>query len=275
MPLCSYSGSSIYYWAIYDFHETKPDGEHVADTICDETIDTPMRFRSPRNSLVYKTGQNVACTYFLSAPRHQFSRLQLRVDPVDFHKESDTCADSCMGNKALDRVEVVEEVGEENVTKACLSACQPPHTTTIISLTSNLRLSLFLVGATAPSLYYTRKPPLFTAEVSYLHPPICGPTYISAVDSGFLLFPILPKGEGTHYREVECLWDLDTRPEIPISLTIGTYIENWVICRCRKCEFVGRRLWTAQHSPCQGGWRGFPHRVRTNPRKDQGLIATC
>lgn len=200
----SYSGSSIYYWAIYDFHETKPDGEHVADTICDETIDTPMRFRSPRNSLVYKTGQNV-----------------LRVDPVDFHKESDTCADSCMGNKALDRVEVVEVVGEENVTKACLSACQPPHTTTIISLTSNLRLSLFLVGATAPSLYYTRKPPLFTAEVSYLHPPICGPTYISAVDSGFLLFPILPKGEGTHYREVECLWDLDTRPEIPISLTIG------------------------------------------------------
>ena len=186
-----------------------------------------MRFRSPRNSLVYKTGKNVACTYFLSAPTDQFSRLRLRVDPVDFNKETDTCADSCMGNKALDRVEVVEEAGKKNVTKACLSACQPPHTTTIISLSPNLRLSLFLVGATAPSLYYTRKPPLFTAAVSYLHPPICGPTSISAVDSGFLRFPILPEGEGARYRKVECLWDLDTLPDLPISLTIGTlYIEN-------------------------------------------------
>ena len=156
----------------------------------------------------------------------QFSRLRLRVDPVDFHKETDTCAASCVGNKALDRVEVMEVAGGGNVTKACLSACQPPHTTTIISLTPNLHLSLFLVGETAPSLYYTRKPPLFTAEVSYLHPPICGPTSISAVDSGFLLFPILPEGDGAHYREVECLWDLETRPENPISLTIGTHIKN-------------------------------------------------
>ena len=156
----------------------------------------------------------------------QFSRLRLRVDPVDFHKETDTCAASCVGNKALDRVEVMEVARGGNVTKACLSACQPPHTTTIISLTPNLHLSLFLVGETAPSLYYTRKPPLFTAEVSYLHPPICGPTSISAVDSGFLLFPILPEGDGAHYREVECLWDLETRPENPISLTIGTHIKN-------------------------------------------------
>lgn len=191
-------------------------------TICDERISTPMRFRSPRNSLVYKTGENVACTYFLSAPKDQFSRLKLRVDPVDFHKEADSCADSCKGNNMLDRVEVVEVVGKKNVTKACLSACQPPHTTTIISLEPNLRLSLFLVGETAPSLYYTRKPPLFTAAVSYLHPPICGPTIISAVDSGFILFPILAEGEGSQYRKVECLWDLDTLPEIPISLTIGT-----------------------------------------------------
>merc|ERR1712080_76473 len=28
-------------------------------------------------------------------------------------------------------------------------------------------------------------------------------------------------GDGAHYREIECLWDLETRPEIPISLTIG------------------------------------------------------
>ena len=182
-----------------------------------------MRFRSPRNSLVYKTGQNVACTYFLSAPRDQFSRLRLRVDPVDFHKGTGTCIDSCIGNKALDRVEVVEVAKEGNVTKACLSACQSPHTTTIVSLTPNLHLSLFLVGATAPSFYYTRKPPLFTAEVSHLHPPICGPTSISAGNTGFLLFPVLPEGDGAHYREVECLWDLNTRPEIPISLTIGSH----------------------------------------------------
>ena len=219
--LFSYSGSSIYYWAIYDFHETKPDGEHIAGSVCDERITTPMRFRSPRNSLVYKTGEDVACTYLLSAPADQFSRLKLRVDPVDFHKAEDTCADSCVGNEALDRVEVVEELARENFTKACLSSCQPPHTTTIISLGPSLRLSLFLVGASAPSLYYTRKPPLFTASVSYLHPPICGPTTISAADSGFLIFPILPEGEAAQHQGIECLWDLATQPEIPISLTIG------------------------------------------------------
>ena len=221
--LSSYSGSSIYYWAIYDFHETKPDGEHIAGSVCDERITAPMRFRSPRNSLVYKTGEDVACTYMLSAPADQFSRLKLRVDPVDFHKAEDTCAGSCVGNEALDRVEVVEELAEDNFTKACLSSCQPPHTTTIISLGPSLRLSLFLVGASAPSLYYTRKPPLFTASVSYLHPPICGPTTISAAaDSGFLIFPILPEGEAAQYRRVECLWDLATEPEMPISLTIGS-----------------------------------------------------
>ena len=77
-----------------------------------------MRFRSPRNSLVYKTGEDVACTYLLSAPADQFSRLKLRVDPVDFHKAEDNCSGSCVGNEALDRVEVVEELAKENFTKA-------------------------------------------------------------------------------------------------------------------------------------------------------------
>ena len=34
----SYSGSSIYYWAIYDFHESTSDGEKVIGTRCDETL---------------------------------------------------------------------------------------------------------------------------------------------------------------------------------------------------------------------------------------------
>ena len=34
----SYSGSSIYYWAIYDFHEASIDGDIVEDSICDQQL---------------------------------------------------------------------------------------------------------------------------------------------------------------------------------------------------------------------------------------------
>lgn len=217
----SYSGSSIYYWAVYSFHEARADGRRLEGSVCDEIIQQPGKFRSPRNTLVYKSGRDVACTYHLAAPAARFARLALRVDPVDFGRVSGSCERGCAGNTALDRVEVVEVVEGANVTHACLSGCQAPRPTTVTSLGPALTLTLHLVGATAPSLYYSRKPPLFTAALSYLHPPICGPTTLAGLVPGDLTFPHLTREAGQQYREVDCQWEVATRPGAALTLTIS------------------------------------------------------
>ena len=73
----SYSGSSLQYWAQYDFFDASTDGERVEGTLCDERIRAPSRgggrksFRSPRNSLVFKKNNGddgaIECRYDMSA----------------------------------------------------------------------------------------------------------------------------------------------------------------------------------------------------------------
>ena len=73
----SYSGSSLQYWAQYDFFDASTDGERVEGTLCDERIRAPSRgggrksFRSPRNSLVFKKNNGddgaIECRYDVSA----------------------------------------------------------------------------------------------------------------------------------------------------------------------------------------------------------------
>ena len=106
----SYSGSSLQYWAQYDFFDAATDGERVEGTECDERIRAPpgggrKSFRSPRNSLVFKReaaegdggdGGAIECRYDMSASDDQaeFSRLQLNVDRINMKKEGD-----CLGGE--------------------------------------------------------------------------------------------------------------------------------------------------------------------------------
>ena len=96
----SYSGSSLQYWAQYDFFDAATDGERVEGTLCDERIRAPSRgggrksFRSPRNSLVFKKNNGddgaIECQYDMSATdQAEFSRLQLNVDRINMKKEGD------------------------------------------------------------------------------------------------------------------------------------------------------------------------------------------
>jgi hypothetical protein len=56
----SYSGSSLQYWAQYDFFDTTTDGQRTKGTVCDEIVEAGAPdggktvFGSPRNTLIYK-----------------------------------------------------------------------------------------------------------------------------------------------------------------------------------------------------------------------------
>ena len=105
----SYSGSSIYYWAIYDFHEATSDGEKVLGTRCDETLtihNNPSgRFQSPRNTLIFKDPEHdVECTYHIVADPRIFSRISLKITDIKLKSKDEKC-NKCWQNSELDHLE--------------------------------------------------------------------------------------------------------------------------------------------------------------------------
>ncbi|XP_053988279.1 uncharacterized protein LOC128881351 [Hylaeus volcanicus] len=88
----SYSGSSLYYWAHYDFFNATRFGEPVVGTECDETFASwksrSGQLRSPLNTLVYKRSgdppADLSCTYTFVTDKRLFARVILTVDSVSF-----------------------------------------------------------------------------------------------------------------------------------------------------------------------------------------------
>ena len=87
----SYSGSSLYYWAHYDFFNNTRFGEAVPNSDCDELFyswkQSEGHFRSPLNTLVYKkssANQDIHCSYQFIANKRLFSRVLIKVQNVTF-----------------------------------------------------------------------------------------------------------------------------------------------------------------------------------------------
>ncbi|KAK3880591.1 hypothetical protein Pcinc_014912 [Petrolisthes cinctipes] len=89
----SYDGSSLYYWAQYDFFNNTHYGKPVEDTVCDEVFESFVRpegkFGSPLNTLLYKTEENVVCRYHFKAPRYQYRRILLTINSTNFKENED------------------------------------------------------------------------------------------------------------------------------------------------------------------------------------------
>ena len=219
----SYSGSSIYYWAIYDFHEALLDGERVQSTVCDELLDTSgnevKQFRSPRNTLVYKNAkEDISCRYFISANKDEYARVALEVKNINIKKTKGSCS-KCWGNTALDRIEIIDPSRSMNFTDSCYSSCSKNKPKIIFSQGTQLQLQLSVVQRSARSNYFKKKKPIFRAEYHLLHPPVCGPTQIPGKESGVISFPIL-KDKTINYTDVECLWDLSVQLNKPLVLSV-------------------------------------------------------
>ena len=93
-----FPGSSIYYWAIYDFHDARVSGVPVAGTACDEVLSGGEggTLRSPRNSLVFRHAPAPAlgpapiplvCRYSIRAEDSLHSRIALTLDKLNFKAE--------------------------------------------------------------------------------------------------------------------------------------------------------------------------------------------
>ncbi|KAG5871697.1 hypothetical protein JTB14_005059 [Gonioctena quinquepunctata] len=87
----SYSGSSLYYWAHYDFFNNSKLGETVPETMCDEVFASWKQIkgwlRSPLNTLIYKQSQNnddITCLYRFVTDRRLFARIILTITNVYF-----------------------------------------------------------------------------------------------------------------------------------------------------------------------------------------------
>lgn len=86
----SYSGSSLYYWAHYDFFNNTKYGEAVTNSLCDEVFYAWKRpngrIRSPLNTLIYKRtgGSDVRCQYRFVPEKRLFSRVVVEVMSITF-----------------------------------------------------------------------------------------------------------------------------------------------------------------------------------------------
>ncbi|XP_001946071.2 uncharacterized protein LOC100161930 [Acyrthosiphon pisum] len=94
----SYSGSSLYYWAHYDFFNDTKFGTAIPDTVCDEEFvswkPSSGYFRSPVNTLVYKRqgtvtdpdakSQPIICRYKFTTDVRLFARIVLRIESIKF-----------------------------------------------------------------------------------------------------------------------------------------------------------------------------------------------
>ncbi|XP_023332424.1 cubilin [Eurytemora carolleeae] len=216
--LGSYSGSSIYYWGVFDFHDTETNGEKVLNSRCDEDFTSNSgTIRSPINSLLFLNPRtDVKCKYRIRGNPTQYRRISLLLEYTKFPSTSKTCH-SCT-DKNVDHLEVL---GEGDVSSFCYSSCSNLNQSLeIISASSSLSLLLFISKATSTGNYFKKKPAIFQAHFSFLHHAVCGPTVIKADQSGFIKFPDVTKQRFPD-ENVYCIWDLVTVPLRNIQFQFG------------------------------------------------------
>ncbi|CAB0014019.1 unnamed protein product, partial [Nesidiocoris tenuis] len=87
----SYSGSSLYYWAHYDFFNNTKFGTAVPGSSCDEEFSSWKSvkgyLRSPMNTLVYKRPENsgpLTCRYTFVTDRRLYARVILTITSINF-----------------------------------------------------------------------------------------------------------------------------------------------------------------------------------------------
>ncbi|XP_058796323.1 cubilin [Phymastichus coffea] len=223
----SYSGSSLYYWAHYDFFNATTFGEPVAGTECDETFASwksqAGRLRSPLNTLLYKRPgdppADLACTYtFLTDPR-LYARVILRLEAVSFKEHPYASCGNCWDSRA-DRVIVHEPLAEKarapnaerGFCRCRLGRGEPALR--LLSRGERLELRFLVDGAHAATSYFKQPGALFEAEYEFVHSPLCGPAVLEPQTDGELEFPHY---EALNYaaptRSVKCIWELRANPE--------------------------------------------------------------
>ncbi|XP_066595789.1 uncharacterized protein [Prorops nasuta] len=226
----SYSGSSLYYWAHYDFFNNTKFGDPVPGTECDEKFPSwkfqSGRLRSPLNTLVYKRPgdppANLICTYSFITDKRLFARVILIVESVTLRNFKDRPYSQCghCWDSRVDRV-IIRESGPDAAKGHCL--CKLNNTKTaplrIVSRGEKLDLKLLVDGAHAASSYFKQSSALFEARYEFAHSPLCGPAILAAATDGEIEFPYYEAlGYITPPRTIKCIWELRVNRERDLYL---------------------------------------------------------
>lgn len=225
----SYSGSSLYYWAHYDFFNATRFGEPVAGTECDEVFASwkarSGRLRSPLNTLVYKRPgdppADLSCIYTLITDKRLYARVILTVESVSFkahpYAQCGHCWDS-RGDRLIIREPAVAFNGDQHLHQnyhqqqqqrqsyqqdtvngrghcICRSTIgtgpngDGKPVIRVVSRGEKLELKLLVDGTHAATSYFKQPAPLFEARYEFAHSPLCGPAILPATTDGEIEFP--------------------------------------------------------------------------------------
>ncbi|RXG58476.1 hypothetical protein Avbf_16806, partial [Armadillidium vulgare] len=208
----SYDGSSLYYWAQYDFFNNTHYGKPVEDTLCDELFESYVRpegkFGSPLNTLLYKTDEDVECKYHFKAPRYQYRRILVTINNTEFKHNDLECLD-CLTD-SVDKLLIRDPF--RNGTDVCIcNNWSHAHSlpATIVSNGPSLSLIMHVNHVHAMQNYFKSSEPIFEGTYKFIHSPICGPTVLPAATEGNIIYPKYePYVYGGYGEDVHCIWEI-------------------------------------------------------------------
>ncbi|XP_045478336.1 uncharacterized protein LOC123683372 isoform X2 [Harmonia axyridis] len=227
----SYSGSSLYYWAHYDFFNNTKLGEPVPGKACDEVFaswrQSKGTLRSPLNTLVYKQGtasEDVQCLYRFVTDKRLFARVILTIKSISFkdHPYNPGPCSNCIedrvdkllvweplppgGNSTVHPLPLSKAVQSGEATCFCTRLPQPKQ---IISKGEQLNLQLIVDQAHSALSYFKHSAPLFEATYEFVHGPLCGPPIIQPVIDGEIHYPYYEAiGYVEPPKSIRCIWEI-------------------------------------------------------------------
>lgn len=248
----SYSGSSLYYWAHYDFFNNTKHGDAVPGTMCDEVFPawkyTKGRLRSPQNTLIYKraAGSDIRCQYKFSPDKRLFARVVVEVTNISFKVDPYSPA-SCTKchEERVDKLMLWEEKNKIQHRLACF--CDNiPRPIRVISSGEHMNLELMIQGQHAVSSYFKNPNTLFEASYEFAHGPICGPIILGPASKGELIFPFrnaLGMPLVTEQRREKCIWEIKVAQQRDLWLHLEKHKFGDRGCEGAKIEiFLSGRL---------------------------------
>ncbi|KAE8747044.1 hypothetical protein FOCC_FOCC006299 [Frankliniella occidentalis] len=236
----SYSGSSLYYWAQYDFFNNSLSGDRVGGTACDELIPSWRAsrgsVRSPTNTLVFRgvgpggitsvAQDAVRCTYrFVTDPR-LYARVEVSVHHIKFREGPySPLINSCWDGRG-DRLLLWEppaaqasavlsgqardiQPANRSLGGLCMHQSVDNGNIQLVSRGPVLLLQMSLPWPGAEQ-YFRQESPLFEARYRFVHGPLCGPAALAAASEGQLVFPHLEAlAVAPPPRAIDCRWELN------------------------------------------------------------------
>ncbi|KAI5723546.1 hypothetical protein M8J76_007896 [Diaphorina citri] len=198
----SYAGSSLYYWAHYDFFNNTHFGTPIPGTSCDEEFlswkQAKGYVRSPMNTLVYKRNEvnsnAIKCRYKFVTDKRIYARIIITINNINFKSNpyNNAVCSTCWDDR-LDKMYIWEPsiLGAKTNASSVVSyigsgatcLCKNTNTTRhrFISQGENVNVELSVESSHSATSYFKHAPPLFELEYEFVHGYVEAPRYVHCI----------------------------------------------------------------------------------------------